>query len=52
MNIGGTPTAKMIAEWLGLTTDVSSAAAVIIALALGFLLSILPWYLWRAGDTE
>lgn len=51
-NIGSTPTAKMIAEWLGLTTDVSGTAAVVIALALGFLLSILPWYLWRAGDDE
>lgn len=51
-NIGDTPSAKMLAEWLGLTTDVSATAAVIIALVLGFLLSILPWYLWRAGDDE
>jgi hypothetical protein len=51
-NIGGTPTATMIAEWLGFSTDVSNTSAVVIALALGFLLSILPWYLWRAGDDD
>jgi hypothetical protein len=51
-NIGGTPTATMLAEWLGLKTDVSGTAAIIIAIGLGFLLSVLPWYLWRAGDDE
>jgi hypothetical protein len=51
-NIGGTPTATMIAEWLGIEATVNETAAIVIAIGLGFLLSILPWYLWRAGDDE
>jgi hypothetical protein len=51
-NIGETPTAKMLAEWLGLQASVNDTAAVVIALGLGALLSVLPWYLWRAGDTD
>jgi hypothetical protein len=51
-NIGGTPTAQMLAAWLGIDTGVNETAAVVIALGLGALLSVLPWYLWRAGDTD
>jgi hypothetical protein len=39
----------MLAAWLGIGTGVNETAAVVIALGLGALLSLLPWYLWRAA---
>lgn len=51
-NIGSTPTATMIAEWLGISNGVNATAAIVIALGLGALLSVLPWYLWRAGASD
>ena len=38
-NVGNTPTATMLAEWLGISTGVNTTAAIVIALGLGALLS-------------
>ncbi len=47
LNLNDTPTWKMLADGLSLESDVSKAAGLVIALFIGFVLSIAPHRLWN-----
>ena len=51
-NIASTPSAIMLAEALGLKSDIGNIPALILALIFGYLLAVLPHQLWHAGSKD